>query len=122
MERKTNYGKIIAITLSIVTASCAIAFVLYRLIRNLISFCTVYEEPAELEDYPEFDEALEYEEEMTDAPTRRHLPKTPQPSRPDLGRSEKLPPLRRLFRFTFYCNLFYGSVKGQFSLAAKGDV
>ena len=64
MERKTNYGKIIAITLSIVTASCAIAFVLYRLIRNLISFCTVYEEPEELEDYPEFDEALEYEEEF----------------------------------------------------------
>lgn len=64
MERKTNYGKIIAITLSIVTASCAIAFVLYRLIRNLISFCTVYEEPEEIEDYPEFDEALAYEEEV----------------------------------------------------------
>lgn len=68
MERKTNYGKIVAITMSVVAASCAIAFVLYRLIRNLISFCTVYEEPAELEDYPEFDEALEYEEEMSDVP------------------------------------------------------
>ena len=63
MERKTNYGKIIAITLSVITASCAIAFVLYRLVRNLISFCTVYEEPEEIEDYPEFDEALEYEAE-----------------------------------------------------------
>lgn len=59
MEHKTNYGKIIAITLSIITAASAIAFVLYRLLRNLITFCTVGEDPEEVGDCLDFDEAVE---------------------------------------------------------------
>ena len=39
MNEKTNYGKIIAITLAVITSACAIAFVIYRLFRNLIEFC-----------------------------------------------------------------------------------
>ncbi len=59
MEGKTNYGKIIAITLSVITAASAIAFVLYRLLRNLITFCTVYDDPEEVEDCLDFDEVDE---------------------------------------------------------------
>ncbi len=59
MEEKTNYGKIIAITLSVITAATAIAFVLYRLLRNLITFCTVYDDPEEVEDCLDFDEVEE---------------------------------------------------------------
>ena len=47
MKNQTNYGKIIAITLSIVTSACAIAFVIYRLFRNLIEFCNTYQIPEE---------------------------------------------------------------------------
>lgn len=77
MSEKTNYGKIIAITLSVITAATAIAFVLYRLLRNLITFCTVYDDPEEIEDCVDFDEieeepadevaadALENDEEQT---------------------------------------------------------
>ena len=49
MKNNTNYGKIIAITLSVVTCAGAIAFVLYRLFRNLIEFCNTYELPEEEE-------------------------------------------------------------------------
>ena len=49
MKHTTNYGKIIAITLSIVTSACAIAFVIYRLFRNLIEFCNTYQLPEEEE-------------------------------------------------------------------------
>lgn len=59
MSEKTNYGKIIAITLSVITAAAAIAFVVYRLIRNLITFCTVYDDPDEVEDCVDFDEIEE---------------------------------------------------------------
>ena len=59
MEERTNYGKIIAITLSVITAASAIAFVLYRLLRNLITFCTVYDDPEEVEDCLDFDEVDE---------------------------------------------------------------
>ena len=59
MEQKTNYGKIIAITLSVIAAASAIAFVLYRLLRNLITFCTVYDDPEDREDCLDFDEADE---------------------------------------------------------------
>jgi hypothetical protein len=59
MSDKTNYGKIIAITLSVITAATAIAFVVYRLIRNLITFCTVYDDPDEVEDCVDFDEIEE---------------------------------------------------------------
>ena len=33
-KKKTNYGKILAITLSVVVAASAIAYVLYRLIKK----------------------------------------------------------------------------------------
>lgn len=59
MSEKTNYGKIIAITLSVITAAAAIAFVVYRLVRNLITFCTVYDDPDEVEDCIDFDEIEE---------------------------------------------------------------
>ncbi len=66
MKNTTNYGKIIAITLSVVTSACAIAFVIYRLFRNLIEFCNTYEIPeedeldlAELEEDCSDEEALE---------------------------------------------------------------
>ncbi len=59
MEHKTNYGKIIAITLSVIAAASAIAFVLYRLLRNLITFCTVYDDEEDIEDCLDFDEADE---------------------------------------------------------------
>lgn len=70
MSDKTNYGKIIAITLSVITAATAIAFVVYRLIRNLIMFCTVYDDPEEVEDGFDFDEIEEEPvvEEILDAP------------------------------------------------------
>ncbi|MBO7341576.1 MAG: hypothetical protein J6U87_02730 [Clostridia bacterium] len=47
MKNKTNYGKIIAITLSIITCASAIAFVIYRLLRNLVEFCNTYQLPEE---------------------------------------------------------------------------
>ncbi len=57
MKNTTNYGKIIAITLSVVTSACAIAFVIYRLFRNLIEFCNTYEIPEEDElDFAELEE------------------------------------------------------------------
>lgn len=61
MQEKTNYGKIIAITLSVITAASAIAFVVYRLLRNLITFCTVYDDPQDVEDCLDFDEVEEAE-------------------------------------------------------------
>ena len=63
MKNNTNYGKIIAITLSVVTSACAIAFVIYRLFRNLIEFCNTYqvEEDDEL-DFAELEEFYDDEE------------------------------------------------------------
>ena len=55
MSEKTNYGKIIAITLAIITSACTIAFVIYRLFRNLITFCNTYT-------LPEKDEGLDQDE------------------------------------------------------------
>ena len=62
MKNNTNYGKIIAITLSIVVSACAIAFVIYRLFRNLIKFCHTYQVPEQ----EEFDlcELEELDEDM----------------------------------------------------------
>jgi hypothetical protein len=54
MKNENNYGKIIAITLSIITCASAIAFVIYRLFRNLIEFCNTYEIP-EMEEFDELD-------------------------------------------------------------------
>lgn len=72
MKNNTNYGKIIAITLSVVTSACAIAFVIYKLFRNLIEFCNTYEIPdteefdeldfTELEDEPDEEIVVELEE------------------------------------------------------------
>ncbi len=45
MNQKTNYGKIIAITLAVITSACSIAFVVYKLCRSLISFCNSYTHP-----------------------------------------------------------------------------
>ncbi|MBE6703313.1 MAG: hypothetical protein E7585_07895 [Ruminococcaceae bacterium] len=60
-EKKTNYGKIVAITLAVVTAASAIAYVIYRLCRNFFSFCDSYRED-EIEDTDfDFDEIDEEE-------------------------------------------------------------
>ena len=56
MNEKTNYGRIIAIMLSVITAAAAVAFIVYRLLRNLIAFCAVYDEPASTDDPLSFDE------------------------------------------------------------------
>ena len=66
MKNGTNYGKIIAITLSIVTSACAIAFVIYRLFRNLIEFCNTYQLPEEEDvlDLCELEEGLFEEDEV----------------------------------------------------------
>ena len=76
MKNKTNYGKIIAITLSIVSSACVIAFVIYRLFRNLIEFCNTYQIPEEeevdfieLEDMEDVEEILE---EVAEEPTEEH--------------------------------------------------
>ena len=56
MNEKTDYGKMIAATLSVTTAVLVIAFVFYRLLCNLISFLAVYDEPEEGEAPLLFDE------------------------------------------------------------------
>ena len=52
-DKNTNYGKIIAVTLAVISAGSAIAYVIYRLCRNFFKFCDSYRED-ELEDM-EFD-------------------------------------------------------------------
>ncbi|MBE6690610.1 MAG: hypothetical protein E7590_04945 [Ruminococcaceae bacterium] len=60
-EKKTNYGKIIAITMAVVAAASAIAYVIYRLCRNFFTFCDSYRED-EIEDTDfDFDEIDEEE-------------------------------------------------------------
>jgi hypothetical protein len=60
-EKRTNYGKIIAITLAVISAASAIAYVIYRLCRNLFVFCDSYRED-EIEDADfDFDEIDEDE-------------------------------------------------------------
>ena len=60
-EERTNYGRIIAVTLAVITATATIAFIFYRLARKLISFCHAYreldDEAFDL-DFDELDEAL----------------------------------------------------------------
>ena len=48
-EKNTNYGKIIAITLAVISAGSALAYVIYRLCRNFFKFCDSYRED-EIED------------------------------------------------------------------------
>ena len=43
-ENKTNYGKIIAVTLAVISAASAIAYVIYRLCRSFFTFCDSYRE------------------------------------------------------------------------------
>ncbi len=72
MNEKTNYGKIIAITLAVITSACTIAFVIYRLFRNLIKFCNTYtvseaEEP--VSDLCEMEEEICEDAPEEEAPT-----------------------------------------------------
>ena len=74
MSEKTNYGKIIAITLAVITSACTIAFVIYRLFRNLITFCNTYT-------VPEKDEELaldEVEEILCDEECDETCEETPE--------------------------------------------
>ena len=52
-EERTNYGKIIAITLAVIAATASIAFVMYKLCHRLVAFCHAYheldEEPLDIE-------------------------------------------------------------------------
>ena len=60
-EKSTNYGKIFAITLAVISAASAIAYVIYRLCRNFFKFCDSYRED-EIEDVDfDFDEIDEDE-------------------------------------------------------------
>lgn len=60
-DKNTNYGKIIAITLAVISAGSAIAYVIYRLCRNFFKFCDSYRED-EIEDMEfDFDEIDEDE-------------------------------------------------------------
>ena len=60
-EKKTNYGKIVAITLAVISAASAIAYVIYRLCRNFFAFCDSYLED-DIEDLDfDFDEIDEDE-------------------------------------------------------------
>lgn len=60
-ENKTNYGKIIAVTIAVISAASAIAYVIYRLCRNFFTFCDSYRED-EIDDADfDFDEIDEDE-------------------------------------------------------------
>jgi len=59
MNEKIDYGKMIAATLSVTAAVLVIAFVLYRLLCNLISFLAVYGEDEEVAEPLLFDEIEE---------------------------------------------------------------
>lgn len=71
MKEKNNYGKIIAITLAVISAASAIAYVIYRLCRNFFAFCDSYRaddiEDADFDfdeiDEEEFDEDFLVDEE-----------------------------------------------------------
>lgn len=60
MERKTNYGKIIAITLAVIAAFSAIAFISYKLFVKALA--KVYEHEDECDDlFLEEDDACDCE-------------------------------------------------------------
>ena len=75
MSEKTNYGKIIAITLAVITSACTIAFFIYRLFRNLITFCNTYTVP-EQEEELSLDEVEEIlcDDECEEAPEDEEAP------------------------------------------------
>lgn len=59
MHEKTNYGKIIAITLAVIAATSVIAIVIAKLLRNVIAFCNTYSTPEDEVDTIEIDELEE---------------------------------------------------------------
>ena len=64
MQEKTNYGKIVAVTLAVISAASAICYVIYRLCRNFFTFCDAYHNEDFLEDDDVyFDELDEKDEE-----------------------------------------------------------
>ena len=60
-ENKTNYGKIIAITIAVISAASAIAYVVYRLCRSFFTFCDSYREDELADADFDFDEIDEDE-------------------------------------------------------------
>ena len=74
-ENKTNYGKIIAITIAVISAASTIAYVIYRLCRSFFTFCDSYREDeladADFDfdeiDEDETDDLLILDEEETEA-------------------------------------------------------
>ena len=63
-ENKTNYGKIIAVTLAIVDAAHAISILIYQLVRRFMTFAKAFKNEIHEEDPTGFDEL---EEEMENA-------------------------------------------------------
>ena len=62
-ENKTNYGKIIAVTVAVISAASAIAYVIYRLCRSFFTFCDSYREDELADADFDFDEIDEGEVE-----------------------------------------------------------
>ena len=60
-ENKTNYGKIIAITIAVISAASTIAYVIYRLCRSFFTFCDSYREDELADADFDFDEIDEDE-------------------------------------------------------------
>jgi len=60
-ENKTNYGKIIAITIAVISAASAVAYVVYRLCRSFFTFCDSYREDELTDADFDFDEIDEDE-------------------------------------------------------------
>ena len=73
MEKKTNYGKIIAITLAVIAAASAIAYVIYRLARKFFGFCEECQDDEMLTDGTLLDEIEEDEEDLL-FPEEEELP------------------------------------------------
>ena len=58
-ENKTNYGKIIAVTLAIVAAASAISILIYQLVRRFMTFVKAFKNEIPEEDPTGFDELEE---------------------------------------------------------------
>ena len=69
MEKKTNYGKIIAITIAVIAAFTAIAFVIYKLFVKDLATCYCCEDGCDEEFLEEADsDECECECVETEAP------------------------------------------------------
>lgn len=66
-KKKTNYGKIVAITVAAVAAASAIAFVVYKLIRKYTEDL-VYDCDDLLDECDDCDVAIEEAEDEAEAP------------------------------------------------------